>query len=162
MKRKRFIEYSYVLFPIMIVITLFFTFSTKNNFTADYDNQIGLMSGETRSKKEIEAFAQKELIEPFLKLRVQDLQNAKNDCLEHIEHKLIFNYNYKEEADLPFYKDQMVSARVMEVDCEREYYLYTMKIYFDEKKILVQTTIFDEWVTPKEFLAKYKQRITKN
>lgn len=158
MKKRRFIQYSYVLFPLMIVITLVFTFSAKNNFTADYSNQIGLISDETRTKEEVAAFVKKELIEPFEELRVLDLQGKTGDCFGH---KLVFNYHYEEEKKLPFYKDQMVSAKVVEVDCEREYYLYSVKIYFDKKEILVQTTTFDEWVTAEEFLRKYKRRIAK-
>ena len=156
MKKRRFISYSYVLFPLMIVITLVLTFMAKNNFTGDYDNQIGVMSGEQRDKKDIEAYVYKELIEPFEALRVLDLQNAKSDCFDH---KLIFNYNYKEEQKLPFYKDQMVSGRVVESDCDRDYYIYTFKVFYDEKKILVQETRSDEWQTPEEFIKDYKNRI---
>lgn len=156
MRKRRFIQYSYISFPIVIIITLVLTFTAKNNFTADYDNQIGVMSEDTRDKKDIEAYVNKELIEPFKNLRVLDLNGEENECFKH---KLIFNYNYKEEKKLPFYKDQMVSARIVESDCERDYYLYTVKVYYDERKILVQTTQFDEWVTPKEFLNDYKKRI---
>ncbi|MFT5780031.1 MAG: hypothetical protein ACI837_002992 [Crocinitomicaceae bacterium] len=158
MKKRRFIHYSYVFFPLMIVITLILTFSAKNNFTADFNNQIGVIGSETRSKADVETFAREQIIEPFQKLRVQDLDTKASSCFEH---KLIFNYHYPEEEALPFYKDQMVSAKVVEVDCEREYYLYTLKIYFDEKKILVQTTTFDEWVSPEEYIKEYKQRINK-
>lgn len=157
-KRRRFITYSYYLFPVMLVVTLVLTFSAKNNFTADFDNQIGVMSDQIRSKTDIEAFARRKLIDEFRTLRAKSLGEAAGDCFDH---KLIFNYHYPEEETLPFYKDQMVSARVVEQDCDREYYLYSLKIYFDEQKLLVQTTAFDEWQTPEEYLTDYKQRIKK-
>lgn len=154
MKKRRFIHYSYVLFPIMIVITLVLTFSAKNNFTADFDNQIGVVSEEIRSQNEVREFVENELVNPFMNLRLTDIDE--NECFEH---KLIFNYNYPEEEKLPFYKDQMVSARVVELDCEREYHLYSVKIYYDEKKILVRTSISEEWVSAETYINNYKKSI---
>ena len=158
MRKRRFIHYSYILFPLVIVTTLIISFTAKNNFTADYANQIGLISSETRSKKEVREFVKSELIKPFELLRSENLGDDKGDCFEH---RLIFNYNYEEEENMPFYKDQMIGARVVEVDCEQELYLYSVKIYFDKKEILVQTSIEDDWISAADFIEEYKQRITK-
>jgi hypothetical protein len=158
MKKRRFIEYSYIGFPIVIVIALFFTFSSKNNFTADHSNQIGLVSTDTISQIDVAEFVRSELIEPFKELRVLHLEGATNDCFEH---QLIFSFNYEEEAQLPFYKNQMVGARVVESDCEQKHHLYEMKIWYDDKKIEVRKSIDDEWQTVAEFLNRYKNKINR-
>ncbi len=158
MKKKRFIEYSYWAFPVMILITLILTFSAKNNFTADYKNQIGLVSNDTIAKHDVVAYLNQELIEPFKKLRVLHLNGAPNECFDH---QLIFNYNYEEEIALPFYRDQMVSARVVETDCENKHHLYEIKVWYDDNKIEVRKSIDDEWVAVADFLRTYNKQITK-
>ena len=156
MKKRRFIEYSYIAFPTMIIVTLVLTFNAKNNFTSEHSNQIGLMDNDTISKKDVADFVYSELIEPFKELRVLHLEGVVNDCFNH---QLIFNYNYEEEAKLPFYKKQMVSARVVETDCEQQQHLYEMKIWYDEGKIEVRKSIDEEWKTMAAFLKEFKAKV---
>jgi len=155
-KQRRFIHYSYLLFPIMILVTLVLSFTAKNNFTADFENQIGQVSEETYSQELIRAFAEEELMYPFMAIRKQALGADKDTCFNH---ELLFNYHYPEEADLPFYKNQMVSARVVENDCERGHHLYSLKIFYDEKRIMVRTDISAEWETAEIFINNYKESI---
>jgi len=155
MKKRKMIHYSMVLFPLMIVFTMIMTFTAKNNFTADFDNQIGVMDADTIPKADVIDMVQKKLIIPFKKLRLEQL----GETPECFEHKFYFNYGYEEEAQLPFYKGQMVGGRVVETDCYNEYHLYSVKIYFDDNKILVQNSVFDEWTDPKTYLNNFRLNI---
>ncbi len=130
--------------------------SEKNNFTADFDNQIGVISDKQHKKEYIIKFVETELLIPFKMSRLKDLNGTESNCFEH---KLIFNYNYPEEESLPFYEDQMISARVIERDCEREYHLYSLKIYFDEKLIKVRTSVDEKWLSAKEYIKNYQKTI---
>ncbi len=156
MRKSKLIKHSIILFPLTIVFTLVMTFSAKNNFTADYDNQIGVMDAETNDKGDVQAFVEEELVKPFMELRLAQFGSEVPECFDH---KFYFNYSYEEEKDLPFYKNQMVGARVVERDCDREHHLYTLKVFYDKKEILVQTSAFDEWVDAKTFINNYRNSL---
>jgi len=158
MKKRRFIHYQFVLVPIVIVFTMIMTFTAKNNFTANYANQIGHMGDDAIPRENVISFVNAEILEPFMKLREADLGAEKGPCFDH---ELIFDHLYEEEQNLPFYKDQMIGAKVVERDCDRPNYIYTLRIYFDEKKVMVQTSSFEEWQTSSAYLEDYRNELNK-
>jgi hypothetical protein len=146
-------------FPVAIIIALILAFSSNNNFTSKYDNQIDLMSTDTISRVEIFEFVNAELIEPFKKERIKSLPLNEQNCVEH-EFKI--DYNYPEDEILPIYKNEMIGGTTQETNCNGTFHLNSVKVFFDKKEILVRNSQLEKWESAEVYINNYKKENYEN